>query len=53
MLRKEKTVPKMSFASSSALSAARGCEPPLTMACEDGLDPLPEEEVEGGSQRLL
>jgi len=53
MFRKEKTVPNMSFASSSALSAALACGPPLTIAWEDGLELRPEEEAEGGIQRLL
>lgn len=53
MFRKEKTVPKMSFASSSALRIPRAGGPPLTMACEEGLEPLPDAGIVGGSQRLL
>lgn len=53
MFRNEKTVPKMSFASSSALKAERGSVPPLTYAWEEGLEVLPEAETAGGSQRFL
>jgi hypothetical protein len=52
---REKTVPNMSFASSSALSAWRtgATTPSGSLARDGGREVLPEEEVGRGSQRRL
>lgn len=55
MFRREKTVPNMSFASSSALNACRtgAATPSGNFACDVGREAFPEEEVGRGSQRRL
>jgi hypothetical protein len=55
MLRKEKTVPKMSLASSSALKAGRDedVNPLSAFASDAGREALPPDEVGLGSQRRL
>lgn len=55
MFRSEKTVPNMSFASSSALKAWRTgtALPSESFACDVGREVLPEDEVGRGSQRRL
>ena len=53
MFRREKTVPNISFASSSALRTERAWPPPFTYAWEEGREVLPAEEIEGGSHRFL
>ena len=53
MFRKEKTVPNMSFASSSALSAGRDrATVPLIVASEAGRDDFPEGGAAGSQLRL-
>lgn len=54
MFRREKTVPKTSLASSSALRAGWYVAVPFTYACEDGLaGALVVAEFEGLAHRLL
>lgn len=53
MFRRENTVPKMSFASSSALNIARPCVAPFMYAWEEGLEVLPVVDIEGGIHRFL